>query len=348
MFLGVVLAIFAAELCLRAAQLDYGNTPLESDPVLHHRHPSNDTFLMRTPNVEYGGHYIHYDSEGLVSDPISEAKNPAQAQYRIAVMGDSFAEAAHVPVQKSFAGLMKQYCTEACAVKNYSVSSYSPILYRLQWQKVKTFKPTHVFLLLFSNDIRNDQEYGSMAIFSNGEIVAVPGPGNEGWQRLLRKSYFIRYLRKTELKVKWLIQNWGIETKETEGYLEEFPEIEPLTEKMLLALTRQIQDSGAKLILMAVPSKYRIVHPEDHDLKLEFSEVVKKWATEQGINFLDLIPAFQGSAAKERLFLNKDIHFNENGHRIIFETIQTAFPELFSQQEELVAASGIEPLTLGL
>lgn len=327
---GILLSIFLMEGFLRVMNLDYGNAPLESDSILHHRHPRNYTFLVHTPNEEYGGHHVHYDSEGLVSGTHISGEKISKPKYKIAVMGDSFVEATQVLYEKSFTGIIEQFCAGTCEVKNFGVSSYSPILYLLQWNTiVKFFKPTHVFLLLFSNDVRNDNEYQSKAILLNHEIVAVPGPGNKEWQRLLRKSYFLRLFRKVELKLTWIIQNRNMQNVVKSGdYLEESPEIEPFTEKMLLYLVQEIKQSNAKFILMAVPSKYKTIHKDSHDLKSEFSETIKLWAEKHGINFLDLVPAFQES--KEPLFFEKDIHFNENGHRIIFETIKESFPELFS------------------
>ncbi len=329
--IGIVLSIFFAEGALRIWQIGYGNGPFESDPVLHHRHPSNYTFLVHTPSEEYGGHYVRYDFEGLISNPNPSERSSDPFKYRVAVMGDSFAEAAQVAYSKSFAGLVEQFSGGVCEIKNYGVSSYSPVLYLLQWKTaVQHFKPTHVFLLLFSNDIRDDEEYRSKAVLLNDEIVAVPGPGNDGWQRLLRKSYLVRFFRKTQLKVQWFLQPRSMQIQsEIGGYLEESPQVEPLTEKMLLALASEMKQSNAKLILTAVPSKYQITHPEERGLGPEFSDTVKTWAREHAIDFLDLVPAFQEAANRVPLFFKQDIHFNENGHRVVFETIKAVFPELF-------------------
>lgn len=328
--IGIILSILLLEGFLRVRNLDFGNAPLESDPILHHRHPRNYTFLVHTPNGEYGGHHVHYDSEGLVSEinPVS-GKNTHHVKRKIAIMGDSFVEATQVPYEKSFAGMMEKFCAGTCDVKNYGVSSYSPLLYLLQWKTiVQSFQPTHVFLLLFSNDVRNDQEYRSKAVLQNGEVVSVRGPGNDWWQRLLRKSYFIRFIRKIELQLNWMIQNRTMQKSQTTGtYLEESPEIEPFTDEILSTLAEEIKKSNAKLILMAVPSKYRIKHKENRISKIEFSETVKLWARKNGVDFLDLTAVFQES--KEALFFERDIHFSENGHRVIFESIKAFLPELF-------------------
>ena len=68
-------------------------------------------------------------------------------------MGDSFIEATQVSYPDSFVGRLAKYGSARTVVRNFGVTSYSPIFYVLQWRHhVKRFRPTHVFVLLFSND----------------------------------------------------------------------------------------------------------------------------------------------------------------------------------------------------
>ena len=61
------------------------------------------------------------------------------------------------------------------SVENYRTSSYSPALYLLQWRtRIRDRAPTHVFLMLFGNDIRNDEEMTAIAeLDTSGDIVTL-------------------------------------------------------------------------------------------------------------------------------------------------------------------------------
>jgi hypothetical protein len=334
LIISIVLSLVFAEALFRILQIGYGNAPLESDPILDHRHPRNYVYLVHTPNKEYGGHYVQYDSEGnrVTTHPSEKPLNP---KYRIAVMGDSFVEATQVAYEKSFVGLMDKFgIAHGCQIKNYGVSSYSPIPYWLQWKNtVKSFKPTHIFVLLYSNDIDDDRGYASHAIVAqNGDILAIPGPGNNKWEQLLRKLYLVRFIRKVQLQMAWVIKHKSDQqvAGNIGGFIETSPEMTPLTEKMMLNLSREVTDSGARFILSAVPSKYRLIIHHKKSLKPEFSDMVKQWAEKNQIEFLDLIPAFQKASIHNKLFFEQDIHLNEMGHQVVFNVIKNAFPELFS------------------
>jgi hypothetical protein len=123
MLLSTIVGLFIVEIGLRFFDLGYGNAPMESHPVLHHTHPRSYEFLSNAPSGEYGGHYVYYDQHGLVSDPEGTASK--EVNCRIAFLGDSFTEARQVTYKKSFVGLLDSATN--CAVRNYGVTSYSPI-----------------------------------------------------------------------------------------------------------------------------------------------------------------------------------------------------------------------------
>jgi hypothetical protein len=47
----------------------------------------------------------------------------------------------------------------------------------LQWRElVRHFEPSHVFLLLYENDVNDDRDYAGKGTYSpSGDLIAVPG-----------------------------------------------------------------------------------------------------------------------------------------------------------------------------
>jgi hypothetical protein len=123
--LGLIGSGILGEVLLRALDLGYGNAPMLHHPVLHHTHPNNYTFRYHHPGGEHDENMVAYDTQGLVTDPYRPVapRAPRNADYRIALMGDSFVEAATVSYAQSFAGRLAAAAGEASAVRNYGVSS---------------------------------------------------------------------------------------------------------------------------------------------------------------------------------------------------------------------------------
>lgn len=334
---GLFIAAIAGEILLRFMGIGYGNAPLVSDLILHHRNPQNYIFMVHDPAGEYGGHTIYYDEEGLSSDPIlRNSPKKSDAKQRVAFMGDSFTVAVQVPYSDSFVGRLNKSCTDDVLIKNYGTSSYSPIIYLLQWEnRTRFFKPTHVFLLLHSGDMSDDEAYAKKAVYSkDGKIIACPGPGDDWLKINLRRSYLARFMRKTWLKLEWVLVNRKRESRFiTGGYIEENPAISKLSAGCVLELAGKIKRSGGRLTLMATPSKYRL-REKTYDIKNpEFSDKWKRWAEENSIDFLDLTKAFRAASDNgTKLFFERDIHFNKNGNEIIADCIRKNYPEYFYQK----------------
>ena len=134
---------------------------------------------------EYGGHTVFYDDAGRRANPENpqgRRASPEHLQFdqtdsevSVVVMGDSFVEALQVAHEESFVGRLQNAASPNVSVENYGTSSYSPALYLLQWRtRIRDRAPTHVFLMLFGNDIRNDEEMTAIAeLDTSGDIVTL-------------------------------------------------------------------------------------------------------------------------------------------------------------------------------
>lgn len=331
--LSTIVALLIGELTLRILKIGYGESPQNPHNVYHHVHPEEYRFVSYTPNAEYGGHEIYYNKEGLVSNPNSNIINDGNGNgnCRIVFLGDSFTEAAQVAYKNSFVGMVERY--SKCEILNFGVSSYSPIFYLLQWRKiVNKYKPTLVVTQLYSNDMSADKMYMEIAKTNkDGKVVAISGPKSGYFKRQLRNSYLLRFLRKVQLQLLWMYKNESNEQNIVGGLVEENPDIPELSINIIDSLSKEVAASGAQFVLMVVPSKFSLLYPDiKKKSKLQFSDKWKLIAKKHNIPFLDLVEVFEKEAKNNfRLFFNKDIHFNENGHMLVASELSKAYPTLF-------------------
>ena len=337
-FIGLFLGLLVAEVALIGfLEIAHANNSLVvSDPVLHHVHPSNHAFTYADPDKGRShSHKLRFDENGLLVNPNwSGDVNASNVDRRVAFMGDSFLESFQTPYSESFFGILENSAGEGVTVKNYGCSSYSPVLYFLQWKtQVTRFKPTHVFLLLYANDPRDDLRYFSQAVFDHeNEITAVPGLWNS-WRKIqLTKYYLQRIFQAVSLSVERMTKKCasGARPLLGGGFSEENPDISPLSGTYVLKLAKEVQASGARLTLMVVPSRCRLEGDCCDMSSPEFSDKWKNWAERHSVDFLDLVGPFQEAARDgTRLFMKRDIHFNSLGHLVIARTLQESHPELF-------------------
>jgi hypothetical protein len=332
MIIGIAFAFAIAETALRIMGIGYGYAPLESDPVLHHVHPADYYYIAYTPTGEFGGFEIYYDRTRLVADPAAkDNRNEAGAhECTVALMGDSFTEAGQVPYRKSFAGLLAG--AGRCTVKNFGTSSYSPMLYLLQWRQwIRRLHPSLVVVQLYSNDIEDDINYRKLALLDrSGEVTAVPGPGGGWFTRQLRRSYLLRFFRQVQMKIRWAMAHRGEKHQVVSGMVEENPAISRLSSGLMRKLAGEVRKSGADFAVFVIPSKFRLLHPGSVQGRFQFSDRWKIWAKKYSVRFIDMVKLFEQQNEKGvQMFFKQDIHFTENGHRAVAMAIADAFPDFF-------------------
>lgn len=341
LLLGLLAALVGAEILLRAANLGFGNSPMEPDPFLHHVHPKNYSFVQQHPSGELGGFSIEYNADGRVfrglsAPPLRPAGAPASC--RVAVMGDSFTEGGQVPFDHSFAGMLEVAGRDTCEVRNYGVRSYSPAIYLVQWTRdVQPWKPDVVFLLLFGNDVREDANYLQTSLRDErGLPVAIQGPA-DGWLfTQMRRSYVARFARMVGLRAQWAWEHYGEEQWQVGGVVEENPEWGGPTPGLVIEMNRRVTAAGSRLVVMAVPSRYRLMGDGRIKVEGDFHQTVKDFTAGNSIEFLDLfVPFARASKAGTPLFFLKDIHFAKEGHQVVAAAIARAYPQYFSHGQEI-------------
>ena len=312
-----------------------GETTFESDPYLHHVHPKNHSYISYNLYKEFKV-FVRYDSEGL---RIGEKKqNPGNSiPYRIAFMGDSFTEGRQVAYQDSFVGLLETRAGERAIVKNYGVDGYSPAIYYLQYKKIiRKFSPTHIFLLLYSNDISDDKRFIAKGLFNEKrELLAIPGPKFNEFEKFISKFYLLKAIKKISAKINLLLEK-DYPLYENTGFIcEQSPEILALTGNYLCNLSKMVIADGGQIFLLAVPSKYQFSDFEQNRNDNPFHQIVEKWALKEKIPYINLSKSFSRRSNRKDLFFERDIHFNRDGHKVVAEVITNNFPNIFSIPQRL-------------
>lgn len=153
---GLLLAFLLAEVGLRVSGFSHFNPYIVDRELGYSLRPNAAGWWRRE-----GATYVRINSQGLRDREHTFAKPPDT--IRIAVLGDSFAEAFQVPMEKTFWTLMEQRvqdCTRPLKVEvlNFGVSGYSTAreLIMLR-QRVWQYSPDIVLLLVTPrNDIRDN------------------------------------------------------------------------------------------------------------------------------------------------------------------------------------------------
>lgn len=336
----VVFTLVALEVGLRFLGPPPASAPLIPDPVLDHVHLRDFTFKSYSPDNQFQPFVTYWDSKGLVADPTKKpAKDPSLKKREIALVGDSFVEAGQVPYTASFAGILNARSASDVSFSDWGVSSYSPMIYLPLWRtKILETHPAHVFLLLYENDVNDDSVYAGKAEFGpDGFPVKITGVPEPAGLALLRRSSLFRTLRFAFIKIRAGIQAKNDPTVANAGEFQEVsPEISPLTTRMILGLKREIEAAGARLSILAVPSRRADILGDPEGGPPSFASRVGAWCHENGVDYLDLETPFLEARKKNgpgKLFFAKDIHFTPPAHGIVADAIQKRYPEYFSASE---------------
>ena len=321
---GLLVLLAFSELALRVLDYGPGHAPLNADPVLHHVHPKDYRYLAYSRTGEYGGFHVYFDKDGLraAGSGTRSANAEKPADCRVAFMGDSFTEGVQVPYEDTFAGLLAS--VSACEVKNYGVSSYSPIFYAIQWREiVRRTSPTLVILQLYGNDIWTDEEFIARATRdAAGEPVALPDPPASAAVELLRRLYVVRVARMVQQEISWRLEDYGIGSGTAGSQREPNPDISELSSGLVQDLARDVAQSGATFVLFAVPSTRGSSISGAKVADADFSDKWKAWTEKSGVKFVDMRAAFAREAQGGRsLFFERDVHFNATGHAIVARTL---------------------------
>ncbi|MEY3051126.1 MAG: hypothetical protein RLY31_911 [Bacteroidota bacterium] len=325
------------EVILQVAGIgNFGSAPLNPDPVFHHVHPADYTFVSYSPHEEFDPVEVRYDRQGY---RVSGQEKAGWDRPWVAFLGDSFVESNQVAYDSSFIGLL-QAAYPGMRMRNFGVSSYSPALeYLVARHHVFTQEtlPARVFLLVYANDVRDDEEYLAQGRFEGETLARVDG-GNPGQLLdMVRRTNLFRLLRRTQILISYRMKA-GEQRTEQRVVRDQVDENPDWTGSQSAVYVEKIaslcEEKGIPFHLMAVPSKYADFQ-KDYGY-FSFPAKVAAWAESRTIPYIDLAGPFQawGEAGGSLLFFDHDIHFNHAGHAVVARTIAPYLAEDPRKQDE--------------
>jgi hypothetical protein len=284
-----------------------------------------------------GEAYIEINERGLRGSPVSE--NKPRETLRIALLGDSFAEAFQVPFGRTLGSVLEQELASSCApnaeVIGFGVADYGTAQELLTLrERVWQYEPDIVVLAIFTaNDIRNNsRELDSnpnRPYFTLEAGALVPDNKFHDWQepRRVYKSIISRsallsqldHLR-ARLMAAWRSDRQvgaelGIDARiYTKPSTADWQEAWAITELLLLAIEREVKEHNAKLLVVTLSNGIQ-VHP-DPSVRRAFAERLgvdqlfysdhrlADFGELHGISVLNLAPTFQRSAEAHSAFLH--------------------------------------------
>ncbi|MDD2714435.1 MAG: SGNH/GDSL hydrolase family protein [Candidatus Wallbacteria bacterium] len=319
-------------------------------PVYHHDLKKNaDVWPVAWAGRQY---HLRTDSLGFKDSECRDV--PLKKGNRVLFIGDSFTEGIGVDYDKTFCGLLGEHLkSREIEVLNAAVVSYSPIIY---WRKIKylieetglAFDEVVVFLDLsdvwdeacsYELDGRlnvTDKKKAFRLLYFLNERSALfsicSAAGEKIAQGCLR-----RISAQAELKYRYAL---GMErclwTIDPEKYREYGKNGLQSMSDYMDKLRAILAEKGIRLTVVVYPWPDQIFHQDLNSIQVVFW---KNWCSERSVNFLDLFPLFvkengtieESESTFKRYFIPMDIHWNEEGHRLVADRLFDYFSKRAGQ-----------------
>lgn len=345
---GVAVALAFLEVALRLFD-DRGPSLFVKDTLVGSRYlPGYDG----RPWIEEAGRRVHlrFNRLGFRGPDLDLEK--ATGARRLALLGDSFVAAVGVDEAETLAarlqGSLRRTTGESWEVLSFGVGAYSTAQSLLVWRHfARDFQPDLVVLAFYNgNDLWDNDE----------RLTNFPRPyfRLEGDDRLVEKPLSAAQVRSSN----WLNRHsrlyvWQKERiaalrgwwRGAEGTAppaapihdsappDPYPDAWRLTEALIAALGAEVQASGARFLLVGIPTHEQVVDEyweamlaavgSDDALRYRRDHAdtrLASLAAREGFDFLPLAPAFRAAPDRRDLHFGKG-HWNANGNQLAAEEI---------------------------
>lgn len=329
---GLLLAFFTGEIALRILGISYPNF-WQDDIVLG---------SALRPGVEgwqilEGKAYVKINRAGFRDSEHQQRKPPET--LRIAVLGDSYAEAIQVPVEDTFWSVMQRALRPCPALRgrklevlNFGVSNYGTAQELLLLRKEVWKDCTDIVVLAFtlSNDfLDNSRPLDSSPVrpffeLHQGKLVLDNSfRQSPAFLRLGSRSHRLGRTLSDYSRVLQLIYRLRVRLSNEQDYsgIPFAPPTDPVwrdawqvTEAMLVEMRDEVQAAGAAFVVMLIPDEEQIFPDRSHREKtaarwgisdlLYADKKLQAFGDREHIAVLDLAPPFQAYTDSHHVFLN--------------------------------------------
>jgi lysophospholipase L1-like esterase len=308
------------------------------------RYVPNQTGIWRVKNEIAAPYAIN--AQGWNSGVGDYVLRRAAGVPRIAVVGDSFVEAFHVPNDRSIAERLAVELGRdgirpdvyRFAVSGAPLSQYLHMIER----EVLSYRPDWIVVVLVHNDFDESFQFVQGRYTSsflklrvkNGTIEEIPPtpwkPDLNEWLRHTATARFLYYRWRVRLES---IRNLLLPAAragheryqanvEIEPVLRELPTIRLTTDYVLARLARLQQRAGTR-VLLAIDGVRAVIYSGRASDVLTLNRLTAELAARHGLPFVDLHAAFSADwAAHHRRFeFDSDYHWNEYAHAVAARAI---------------------------
>jgi len=315
---------------------------------------TEDGMTMHRPKIaRYSpkfGHEIEINSLGMRDREHGVRKE--KGIFRIMLLGDSFLEAFQVRYEDSFTSIVERKLGKqfGCPIEvlNAGVSGWGTddqLTYLKRYGLSLTPDMVVVVMTLHNDVMDNLREKFHMV--REGRLVEKPFRRTgwaqykvlelKGWlaARLHLYQLFLRYWRSERVRGEAQLLDNHVVNLFKERPIDGVKEGWEITGLLLKEMKVTIDRSGGKMAIVLVPLSLQLYENEFAGLvmrhRLDREEIMvdgpqkrmMRWGTQEGVQVIDLLPAFKVAAARNqgRLYLRGDGHWNEDGHRLAAEVV---------------------------
>lgn len=292
-------------------------------------------------------HVVGFNRDGLRDDRDPPAGSDDRA-FRIVVLGDSFSAGLQVPSADSFSRLLETRL-EATAVTGRRIEVWNAAVdgfgtaqaLRMFRGRVARYRPDVVFLGLFlANDLGDNVPDGGsrnhyLAQRCGRPYLSVDGSGalvDGSATAAPRRSWFTSFLPRSELYANLFpsvgapatFADWDVFTGK---HREAVDAAWKVTRVLMRELDREVRQGGGKLIVILMPhqreARVGIEHASAHIDFERAHALAEAFLHETEMAYIDLYPSLRNAVAKgEHPYLDRDMHWNGLGHRIVARAIE--------------------------
>lgn len=347
LLISVAVTYLVADLLAAYVLIKPLSPPFIHDGVVHHRHaPASQSVI---DNPEYWT-IISINQIGLRGRDVARRKPPGS--YRILMLGDSFTLGKGVEDSETFSALLERRLDAPgrhVEVLNAGVDSYSPLLsYLALREEFADLQPDLVVLNLDMSDLVQEAYYRSIAVYDDhGGISGVSARATSRSLRERARSWinnnlyfgrlFVYYadrlandlsaasaveLAKPELLAHTLKDDRQDRTEQWDGLFDSLSRIKSLCDEHGIQFLLTVYPWGHQVNDREwVPGRYVSV-PEGAEISDRSVRTVEAFARRNGIDLLNLFPAFRSRQAEGPLYFHYDMHWRPKGHEVMAEELE--------------------------
>ena len=362
-----LLTLVLAEFGLQLAGVRYptSETGIVPHPIWHHWHRQQFSFEYY---VAAEGYYqpVRFNEHGMRdSRPVFFRRSPDV--FRVAVLGDSFAEAMQVGEDEAFCRRLERHLSEYSGgrveVINFGCSGFSSLLELVMLRYwVPHFSPDLVICLHHFSDITEDCRLRKRCRYDGGLLVAVE-PTSTGrrrkvervleWSQIYRLCRYVQKRhRRPHLRDPSVSLQRNFDAIVHEPYTAEDEQAFTHSLSAVLEMHEFLHHRGVPFLVVLIPIGSQVEPVEPHfarrlgyrymagGRRLEhrgYQDRVTSFCHRHGIDYLDLLDGFRQAnpVGRPELYLPRDQHWTPAGHdlaaRLTAQRIRSSDIDLHTQ-----------------